>query len=168
MTDEERQRTMDFILRQQAQFAAGLQKNEKQMTTLRRVVVLMARQFRNERSDLRERIVALVDAQVRSEERQSRTEAWQARMEESFTRSDARMTRLEADAERTRRDLDTLKYAVESHDDDINALFLINRSNSEAIAKLVASNDRNGEAIAKLAEIVAGLSRRRNGGADDT
>ena len=168
MTDEERQRTMDFILQQTAQFAAGLQKNEGQMTTLRRVVVLTARQFRNERSDLRERIAALVDAQVRSEERQSRTEEWQARMEESFTRSDARMTRLEADAERTRKDLDTLKYAVESHDDDINALFLINKSNSEAIAKLVASNDRNGEAIAKLAEIVAGLGRRRNGGADDT
>ena len=168
MTDEERQRTMDFILRQQAQFAAGMQRNEEQMTTLRRVAVTMARQFRKERSDLRERIAALVDAQVRSEERQSRTEEWQARMEESFTRSDARMTRLEADAERTRRDLDTLRYAVESHDDDINALFIINRSNSEAIAKLVVSNDRNGEAIAKLAEIVAGLGRRRNGGADDT
>jgi hypothetical protein len=164
MTDEERQRTIDFILQQRAQFAAGMQKNEEHMTTLRRVVVMMARQFRSERGDLRERIAALVDAQVRSEERQARTDKWQALMEESFARSDARMTRVEADAERTRRDLDALKYAVESHDDDINALFLINKSNGEAIAGLAASNDRNSEAIAQLAEIVAELGRRRSGG----
>jgi predicted nuclease with TOPRIM domain len=171
MDDAERQHTMDFILRQQAQFSAGMQRNEEQMTTLRRVVVTMARQFRKERSDLKERINALIDAQMRSaersEERQARTEDWQARMEESFARSDARMTRLEADAERTRRDLDTLKYAVESHDDDITALFLINKSNSEAVARLVASSDRNSDAIAKLAELVAELGRRRNRGGDD-
>ncbi|MFL6255195.1 MAG: hypothetical protein ACJ74T_09230 [Pyrinomonadaceae bacterium] len=171
MTDEERQRTIDFILQQQAQFAAGMQKNEEHMTTLRRVVVMMTRQFRSERGDLRERIAALIAAQMNSEERQARTEEWQARteewqaqMEKSFARSDARMTRVEADAERTRRDLDALKYAVESHDDDINALFLINKSNGEAIAGLAASNDRNSEAIAQLAEIVAELGRRRNGG----
>lgn len=166
MDDTERQRVMDFILRQQAQFAAGMQRNEEQMTNLRRVVVMMARQFRKERSDLKERIAPLVDAQMRSEDRQSRTEEWQARMEESFARSDARMTRLEADAERTRRDLDALKYSVESHDDDITALFLINKSNSEAIAKLTVSSDRNSETIARLADVVAGLGGRRNGGED--
>ena|SRR5438270_8739316 len=89
MNDEERQRTMDFILKQQAQFAAGMQKIEEQQTQfaagmqrleeadaraserlgrLERVVVLMARQFRRERKDLRERIGALVDAQIRTEE----------------------------------------------------------------------------------------------------
>ena len=118
MDDAERQSTMDFILRQQAQFAAGMQRNEEQMTTLRRVVVMMARQFREERSDLRERVAALVDAQMKSEEKQSRSGEWQAQMEKNFARSEERMTRLEADAERTRRDLDALKYAVESHDDD--------------------------------------------------
>ena len=129
MTDEERQRTMDFILQQQARFTADMQRSEEQTTTLRRVVVMMARQFRSERSDLRERVAALVNAQIKSEAKLSRSSEWQAQMEESFTRSDARMTRLEADAERTRRDLDALKYAVESHDDDINALFLIHKSN---------------------------------------
>jgi chromosome segregation ATPase len=164
MDDAERQRTMDFILRQQAQFSAGIQRNEEQMTTFRRVVVMMARQFRKERSDLKERVAALIDAQIKSEEKQSRladaqvnseerqarSGEWQAQMEKSFARSDARMTRLEADAERTRRDLNSLKYAVESHDDDINALFLINKSNSEAIAKLT--------------DVVAKQGRRRNGG----
>src|SRR5919205_1512281 len=168
MTEEERQRTMNFILEQMAQVAAVAQRNEEGHARLTRVVVMMARQFRKERSDLKERIGALVDAQMRSEERsekwqeragkwqeraeesQARTEEWQARMEESFARSDARMTRLEADAERSRRDLDTLRYAVESHDDDITALFLINKSNSEAIARLVASNDRNDRKSTRL------------------
>ena len=152
MDDAERQRTMDFILQHQAHFAAGMQRFEEQMITLRRVVVMMARQFRSERSDLRERLAALVDAQIKSEEKLSRSGEWQAQMEKNFSRSEARMTRLETDAARTRRDLDALKYAVESHDDDISALFLINKSNSEAIAKLT--------------EVVAGLGRRRNGGED--
>ena len=152
MDDAERQRTMDFILRQQAQFAAGMQRMEEQHVNLRRVVIMMARQFRGERSDLRERVAALVGAQIKSEEKLSRSGEWQVQMEKNFARSEARMTRLEADAARTRRDLDALKYAVESHDDDISALFLINKSNSEAIAKLT--------------EVVAGLGGRRKGGED--
>ena len=96
MDDAERQRTMDFILRQQAQFAAGMQRLEEQQAQLaerqaqfaeqqaqfagsqqrtggridrlERVVLLMARQFRRERRDLRERMSALVDAQIRTEE----------------------------------------------------------------------------------------------------
>ncbi|MFL6284867.1 MAG: hypothetical protein ACJ74Q_17120 [Pyrinomonadaceae bacterium] len=89
MTDEERQRTMDFILQQQAQFTVGMQKLEERQTQLaeqqsqltadvrrttagldrlERIVVLMAQQFRRERRDLRERIAALVDAQVKTEE----------------------------------------------------------------------------------------------------
>ncbi|HKG15508.1 MAG TPA: hypothetical protein VKB12_19460 [Pyrinomonadaceae bacterium] len=82
MNDEERQRTMDFILRQQAQFAAGMQKFEEGMQRLEeadarasirldrleRTLVLMARQFRRERRDLRERMTALVDAHIRTEE----------------------------------------------------------------------------------------------------
>ncbi len=75
MTDEERQRTMDFILQQQAQFAAGMQRLEEadtraslRLNRLERTLVLMARQFRRERRDLRERMAALVDAQTKTEE----------------------------------------------------------------------------------------------------
>jgi hypothetical protein len=103
MTDEERQRTMDFILQQQAQFAAGMQRLEEQQSRfdeqqsrfaeqqsklaeqqvglserqgradartdqLKRVVLQMMLQFRRERGDLRERLNALVDAQVRTGE----------------------------------------------------------------------------------------------------
>ncbi len=82
MTDEERQRTMDFILRQQAQITAGMQRFEEGMQSLEeadarasrrldrleRTVILMGQQFRRERRDLRERVAALVDAQLRTEE----------------------------------------------------------------------------------------------------
>ena len=82
MDDAERQRAMDFILRQQAQFAAGTQRLEEQRARssehqlraddrtdhLRGVLLMTARQFRRERRDLRERMAALVDAQVRTEE----------------------------------------------------------------------------------------------------
>ena len=66
---------MDFILRQQAQFTVGIQKLEEQqaqfsdgLKSMGRVIVLLARQFRRERTDLRERIAALVDAQIKTEE----------------------------------------------------------------------------------------------------
>ena len=89
MTDEERQRTMDFILQQQAQFAASMQKVEegmqrfeegmqrleeadarasRRLDRLERTLILMAQRFRRERQDLRERITALVDAQMRTDE----------------------------------------------------------------------------------------------------
>lgn len=79
MTDEERQRTMDFILRQQAQMAADMQRNEerneeeharfnKSLKQVRSTLALLASQFRRERKDLNERMAALIDAQLRTEE----------------------------------------------------------------------------------------------------
>ncbi len=82
MDDAERQRTMDFILQQQAQITTGMQRFKegmqsleaadarasKRLDRLERTVILMAQQFRRERRDLRERVAALVDAQMRTEE----------------------------------------------------------------------------------------------------
>ena len=163
MDDAERQRTMDFILQQQAQFAAG---THTSLDRLERVVVFMARRFRSERDGLRERTAALIDAQIKSEEKQSRSGEWQAQMEKNFARSEERMTRLEAEAERNRKDIAALTYAAESHDDDVRALFLINQSNSEAIRSLTVSQERNSRDIAALAKVVADMAGRRNGGED--
>ena len=81
MNDEERQRTMDCILQQQAQFATGMQRLEdadarasRRLDRLERTLVLMARRFRRERDDLQERMTALVDAQIRTEEAAARME----------------------------------------------------------------------------------------------
>lgn len=81
MNDEERQRTMDFILQQQAQFAVGMQRLEeaderasRRLDRLERTLVLMARRFRRERDDIQERMAALVDAQIRREEATAKME----------------------------------------------------------------------------------------------
>lgn len=75
MTDDERQRTMDFILQQQAQSVASMQRNEEEharfnnsLKQVRSILALLASQFRRERRDLNERMTALVDAQIRTEE----------------------------------------------------------------------------------------------------
>ena len=119
MTDEERQRTMDFILKQQAQFAAGMQRLEeadtrayKRLDRLERMMGLMARRFRQERKDLRERIAALVDAQIKSEDKVSRTEDVLKRLEESHLRSDERLTRIEELTARNSEDIAALAKVV--------------------------------------------------------
>ena len=157
MTDEERQRTMDFILQQMAQLAASVQRNEEErhnrkqqdarrdvsIAQIRKILagaIWESRRYRrefNERmaalvnaqmraderhSHLDEKMNALVDAQIRSEEAQSSSGGWRTRMEESYARSDERLARLE--------DLTT----------------------------------RNSEAITKLTEVVTDIARRRNGG----
>jgi len=190
MDDAERQRTMDFILQQMAQVSASMQRNEEEslkrnqrdarrdvsITQIRKLLARTIWERRRDRRDWNERMAALVnaqmrsdearsrldekmnalvdaqirseDAQVKSDEKQSRTDEWQARMEESFAPSDARMTRLEEEAERNGKDMDALLQTTER--------------NSEAIAKLTESQDRNSEAIAKLTDVVAGQNRPRS------
>lgn len=147
MDDEERQRTMDFILRQQAQFSAGMQKiggqqarfaasmqkleeadarAEKRLDQLGRTVVLLARQFRRERKDLRGRIAALVDAQIRTEE----------------------ITRENSEA--------------------IRSLTAATERNSEAIRALTTTTGRNSEDISTLAKTMDEIARRVGGNGDNS
>ena len=81
MTDEERQRQMDFILSQQAQFAADMgklkeadERADKRIGRLERVVRLVIRAGLRERRDFRERSGALLDSQIRLNEAQARTD----------------------------------------------------------------------------------------------
>jgi hypothetical protein len=68
MNDEERQRTMDFILRQQAKVSNDIDKSEARIARLERTLKLAIRAGLRERREWRERYAALVDAQVRTEE----------------------------------------------------------------------------------------------------
>lgn len=79
MTDEERQRQMDFILNQQAQFAADIQQLRETQAQTEQVVNRLANAMlsnferRDERfSELSEdtdrKIAALVDSQMKTEE----------------------------------------------------------------------------------------------------
>jgi hypothetical protein len=119
MNDEERQRTMDFILQQQAQFTVGMQKLEevdarasKRLDRLERYLRLMGRRFRRGRNELDERMTALINAQIRSEDKASGTEDLLKRLEESHARSEERLTRLEGLTARNSEDIAALAKVV--------------------------------------------------------
>jgi hypothetical protein len=79
MTNEEMQRTMEFILNQQAQFVTNQQKTDERLTRLEDIVGKLATatlsRFESLEAKLAEmsenfdrKIAALVDAQIRTEE----------------------------------------------------------------------------------------------------
>jgi len=90
MTDEERQRAMDFIVEQQAQFSVNQQKGEQRISRLERILKLMVRAGRRTRRQLRElderceqRFAKLTDALTPLADAQKRTEASVARTDAS-------------------------------------------------------------------------------------
>ena len=95
LTDEERQRQMDFILEQQAQFVTNIQRLEeaqanadKRTDRLERVMKMMVRAGLRARREMREqdaRITTLVDSQVRTEQIAHRNSEAIERNSESIT-----------------------------------------------------------------------------------
>lgn len=61
MNDEERQRQMDFLLQQQAT-------HDREIAQIRRILLSAIRIGRRDRSDFREKLNALINAQIRGEE----------------------------------------------------------------------------------------------------
>lgn len=125
MTDEERQRTMDFILQQQAQFAAGMQSLEaadarasRRSDRLERTVILMAQQFRRERRDLRERIAAVVDARVKADERHSHLDEKMNALIDSQIRTEEVLRSLAAVTARNSRDIAALTNDIKPDGED--------------------------------------------------
>ena len=81
MTDEERQRTMDFIVEQQAKLSVNQQKGDQRISRLERIVKLMISAGRRTRRHVREmderfelRFARLTDALTTLAEAQTRTE----------------------------------------------------------------------------------------------
>lgn len=74
MTFEEVEKTMAFILEQQAQTAVNQAKADGRIDRLERIVLLGVRNVRRERKETREKINALIAAQTRAEERHAETE----------------------------------------------------------------------------------------------
>jgi len=82
MTDEERQRTMDFIVEQQAKLSVNQQKGDERISRLERIVKLMINAGRRTRRQIREmderfeqRFAKLTEALTALAEAQTRTEA---------------------------------------------------------------------------------------------
>ena len=68
MTYEEMQKTMQFILEQQAQFAVDIQQLKESQSQLTGVVAHLAAETRASFEEVRGNIAALVDAQMQNEE----------------------------------------------------------------------------------------------------
>ena len=82
MTDEERQRAMDFIVDQQAKLSVNQQKGDERTSRLERIVKLMISAGRRTRRQIREmderfeqRFARLTDALTTLAETQARSEA---------------------------------------------------------------------------------------------
>lgn len=69
MTDQERQRQMDFIVQQQARFESSIEVGRQEVAQIRRVLISAIRLARRERSDARAKFEALTDAQIRTDEK---------------------------------------------------------------------------------------------------
>ena len=70
MTPEEKmQRNMEFIVEQQAQFVIRHEESEKRLTRLEKALVNFANESERRHRELDEKMAALADAQIRTEDR---------------------------------------------------------------------------------------------------
>jgi DNA repair exonuclease SbcCD ATPase subunit len=94
MTDEERQRHMDFILEQQAKFEVNIQKlEEKQKATtenLNKIEAVLARLVEMTLANT-QAIAELRESQKRTDEQLARTDEQMARTDEKLARTDERL-----------------------------------------------------------------------------
>jgi septal ring factor EnvC (AmiA/AmiB activator) len=144
MTDEQMQKTIEFILEQQAQFAADvgqIQENIKHLTTAQ--TNLAVAQSRTEATV--DRLAAQVE----------RTEATVGRLAAQVERTEATVGRLATQVERTEATVGRLATQVE-----INALQQAHIN--EVIAVIADSQQRTDERLNKLIDIV---EEGRNGAA---
>jgi hypothetical protein len=136
VNDEERQRTMDFILSQQAKVSNDIDKSEARIARLERTLKLAIRAGLRERREWRERYAALVDAQVRTEDTLNRLSAGQERMQEIQERTQVSQERMQE----------------------------IQAQTQESLRRTEEIVHRNSEDISRLARIVERASTERNGG----
>ena len=128
MDDAERQRTMDFILQQMAQFAASVQRNveerqrREQADTRRDVSIAQIRRIlagsiwesRRYRRDFNERMAALVNAQMRADEARSRFDEKMNALIDAQLRTEEALRSLAATTERNSTDIASLTRANKS------------------------------------------------------
>jgi chromosome segregation ATPase len=122
MNSEEFDRKMAFIVEQQAQFASDIQQLQESQTRtdqvvaqtaevvgqMGEVVTRLAHVTHAGFTEVNAKINALVDAQIRTEEKLARTEENIARTEANVARTEANVARTEANVARTDENLRNL------------------------------------------------------------
>jgi hypothetical protein len=85
-SNKDMQAKMEFIVNQQAQFAANIQVHEERLSRLENIVTRLAEATINGTEKINSQFAVLTDAHIRLEEAQRRTEEAQRRTEEAFAR----------------------------------------------------------------------------------
>jgi uncharacterized protein YjcR len=94
MNEKERQRQMDFILNQQAQFAADIQKLQEAQAEMAQVVNRLAAVTVEGFKQTNAKIDTLIDAQTRTEGALTRLAESQTQLAEAQTHTDQRLDAL--------------------------------------------------------------------------
>ncbi|MBV9957503.1 MAG: hypothetical protein JO360_03745 [Acidobacteria bacterium] len=105
MTEDERQRQMDFIVETLGRITIQNDKGFKRLDRMERILLLTIRAGRRERIEWRDHYNALVDAQLRTEEITHGNS-------EAITRNTQRLSRLEDTVEGNCKDLGELEEIV--------------------------------------------------------
>ena len=115
MTNEEMQKAMDFIVNQQAQFAADIQKLQESQTEtaqlLNRLAAVTVKGF----EDTNAKINALIDAQIRMDENLKTMNENLNRTDENLKKTDENLNRTNENLNRTNDDLRSLIALVDRH-----------------------------------------------------
>ena len=135
MTDEELNRKFDIVAGHLATLAVTQQKAEERMNRmddgimrLRRTLLTAIRAGRRERREWRERHAALIDAQVRSEDKL-------VRLEEAQSRTDESLRQLAESQKRTEESLKQLSDSQAHTDKRLDALIDIVREERDGRAR---------------------------------
>jgi chromosome segregation ATPase len=143
MTDEEMQQTIQFILAEQAKVATGLEQVTENTAQLQRMMLSMTELFNRERKDLREKIAALADAQIRAEEQA-----------QGFRR----------EARQFRADVGQAMTMLENSQDRLQAAMIesqqAQKRAQEAMERAAEENGKRDAALSRMAEAITGHEAR--------
>lgn len=112
MNAEERQRQMDFLLQQQAV-------HDHDIARIRRILISAIRIGRRDRADFREKLNALINAQIRSEEETSKFRAENIKFQAETSKFQAETSKFQAE---TRQALSVLTKSVSETIDRVDEL----------------------------------------------
>ncbi len=176
MSNEELQSKMEFIVNQQAQFAANFQKHEeaqakaderadKRLARLERVVKLIIRTGARERKDFRERYAALLDSQIKTEDtvrelsaKVDQTSANVSELSVTVSELSATVTATSATVTATSATVSELSATVGAMSGRVGDL-------TDGLKATRELTERNSEAIQALTQIVGRIAQKNGDGA---
>ena len=135
MNSEERQRQMDFLLQQQAN-------HDREIAQIRRILLSAIRIGRRDRSDFREKINALINAQIKGEEELA---AFRVEWREGIAAIQSETREFQAETHRFQAELRQFQAATREFQTETRQAFsLLTKSVAETIDRVDELEDSHG------------------------